>query len=67
MTPCETVEPMLLTVAQVASMLQIARSKAYEMVAQGEIPSVRLGRSVRVPRAALAAWVTSSTKTKRVV
>lgn len=66
MTSCDTMEPMLLTVAQVASLMQIARSRAYELVAQGVIPSVRVGRSVRVPRAALVAWVASSTSTQRV-
>jgi excisionase family DNA binding protein len=37
-----------LKVAEVAQMLRIARSRAYELVGSGEIPSVRIGRSVRV-------------------
>ncbi len=43
----------LLTVPEAAKLLRIGRNLAYELVARGEIPSVRLGRLIRVPRAAL--------------
>jgi excisionase family DNA binding protein len=39
----------LLKVDETAKILNIGRSKAYEMIAEGQIPSVRIGRSVRVP------------------
>ena len=39
-----------LKVPEVAKTLRIARSRAYELVADGEIPAVRIGRSVRVSR-----------------
>src|SRR5215210_769059 len=39
-----------LKVPEVAEVLRIARSRAYELVAEGEIPSIRIGRSVRVSR-----------------
>jgi excisionase family DNA binding protein len=39
-----------LKVPEVAEVLRIARSHAYELVGRGEIPSVRIGRSVRVSR-----------------
>ena len=35
---------------KVAEELRIARSRAYELVADGEIPAVKIGRSVRVSR-----------------
>ena len=35
-----------LKVPEVAEKLRIARSRAYELVADGEIPAVRIGRSV---------------------
>jgi excisionase family DNA binding protein len=44
-------------VPEVAEMLQIARSRAYELVGEGEIPSVRIGRSVRVNRRELEKWL----------
>ncbi|MBX6764579.1 MAG: helix-turn-helix domain-containing protein [Rubrobacteraceae bacterium] len=46
-----------LKVPEVAEVLRIARSRAYELVAEGEIPSVRIGRSVRVSRRELENWL----------
>ena len=46
-----------LKVPEVAQVLRIARSRAYELVAEGEIPSVRIGRSVRVSREELDRWL----------
>lgn len=42
-----------LTVAQAASALGISRGAAYEAVKTGELPTLRIGRRVLVPRAAL--------------
>ena len=42
-----------LTVDDAARLLGISRSLAYELVALGEIPSIRLGRRVLVPRRGL--------------
>ena len=40
-----------LTVPQVAEELQIPRTRAYELIAKGELPAVRVGeRSIRVNR-----------------
>jgi excisionase family DNA binding protein len=38
----------LLTLPQVAKLLQISESFAYRLAQNGEIPAVRMGRSVRV-------------------
>ena len=46
---------MTLTVEQAARELGISRSLAYEAVRVGEIPSIKIGRRVLVPRAALVA------------
>jgi excisionase family DNA binding protein len=47
--------PAFLTIDEAASILRIARATAYEMVAAGAIPVVKFGgRSLRVPRGALA-------------
>lgn len=46
-----------LKVPEVAEVLQIARSRAYELVGSGAIPSVRIGRSVRVSRKELDRWL----------
>ncbi len=46
-----------LKVPEVARIIRVARSRAYELVAEGEIPSVRIGRSVRVSRRDLDRWL----------
>ena len=52
-------EVILLTVPEAAKLLRISRNLAYELVARGEIPAIRLGRVIRVPRAPLEEWVKS--------
>lgn len=42
-----------LTVEEAAALLGISRAFAYEAVRRGEIPSIRIGRRVLVPRVAL--------------
>ncbi len=51
--------PVLFTVPQVCRMLQISRSKAYELVSTGEIPSIQIGRSRRIPAAQFRAYIDS--------
>lgn len=46
---------------EVARLLGLGRSKVYEMMQAGELPVVRIGRSVRVARAALEEWVRANT------
>ena len=50
-------ESLLLTVEEAASLLRIGRNTCYELVRQGRVPSVRLGRLIRVPRHALVNWL----------
>ncbi len=42
-----------LTVEEAAQLLGISRALAYELVGRGELPSIRLGRRIVVPRHAL--------------
>jgi excisionase family DNA binding protein len=46
-------ERLTLTVPEVASRLGLSRNGAYEAVAAGQIPAIRIGRRVLVPRTAL--------------
>jgi excisionase family DNA binding protein len=50
-------EPVLLTVEEVARLLRISRGKAYSLAATGELPTVKMGRSVRVRRDRLGVWL----------
>jgi excisionase family DNA binding protein len=44
---------LVLSVTEAAGLLGISRGLAYELVARGELPSLRLGRRIVVPRRAL--------------
>lgn len=52
----------LLSVPETAKLLRISRNLAYELVSQGEIPAIRLGRVIRVPRAGLEHWLDERTR-----
>jgi len=45
--------PLTLTVEEAAELLGIGRSVAYRAVQTGEIPAIRIGRRLLVPRARL--------------
>ena len=40
----------MLRPSQVAALLELSRSEVYRLIDRGDIPCVRFGRSVRVPR-----------------
>jgi excisionase family DNA binding protein len=44
---------LVLTVAEASELLGISRTHGYELVARGELPALRLGRRIVVPRRAL--------------
>ena len=45
--------PQVLTVREMASILRIGRNAAYQLIADGNIHCVYIGRSIRIPRSAL--------------
>jgi excisionase family DNA binding protein len=49
--------PAVLTVEEAARALRIGRTTAYEAVRTGAIPSVRIGRTLRISRHALEAML----------
>ena len=48
---------MLLTVRDVAVALRLDRTRTYALLRSGEIPVIRVGRAVRVPRDGLHRWI----------
>lgn len=50
-------QPLLVRPIEAARLLGIGRSKLFEMLARNELPVVRLGRCVRIPRADIVRWV----------
>lgn len=49
----ESRAPRFLTVAEVAQMARVSRMTVYRMVHAGELPAIRVGKSFRVPEAAV--------------
>ena len=53
MTNYDLVADGLCTISEAKDFLKISRSTLYEFLRSGEIPSVKVGRSCRIPRKAL--------------
>ncbi|MFI7429808.1 excisionase family DNA-binding protein [Micromonospora sp. NPDC049836] len=49
---------LMLTVEEAAQQLRIGRTQMFALIGSGQVNSVKIGRSRRVPRAALDAYVT---------
>jgi excisionase family DNA binding protein len=47
----------LLTVPEAASFLKLSKSQVYALCQQRVIPTITLGRSVRIPRDGLDSWL----------
>lgn len=52
----------LLTVDEVAQKLKLSKSMVYLLCQQGKLPTVRFGKSVRIPAEALATWLREQTQ-----
>lgn len=50
-------EPLLLTVTEAAKLLRISRNLCYELIAQKQLPHIRLGRRILLPRYGLEQWI----------
>ena len=55
-------EKLLLRPHEAAEALQLCRSKVYELIASGAIPSITIGKSRRVPLEGLREWVRAQTE-----
>lgn len=55
-------EKLLLRVSEAAELASVGRTTAYELIASGAWPVVRIGTAVRVPLAGLQAWVARETQ-----
>ena len=47
------------TVAEACKFLGISRTKLYEILGSGELPSAKIGRSRRIPKRSLVAYAAS--------
>ena len=53
----DQIEPLFFSVRQVAKLIGFSRTKTYELVQAGKIPSILVEGKTRVPRKALEAWI----------
>ncbi|WP_338833986.1 hypothetical protein MHLNE_03570 [Moorella humiferrea] len=49
--------PPVLTVPEVARLLRIGRAAAYELANRKDFPTIRVGRTIRIPREPLLRWM----------
>jgi excisionase family DNA binding protein len=52
-----------LTVQEMQRLLNIGSTKSYELIAMGQIPCVRIGRSIRINRRRLEEWLDQQSST----
>ena len=57
-----TLQKLLLTCKEAADALAISQRKLWSMTTSGEIPHIRIGRSVRYPVDELRQWILEQTK-----
>jgi excisionase family DNA binding protein len=50
-----------MTVVEIAAMMRVSRAMVYRLLHAGHLPSIRVGRSLRVPRQAVETYVRTST------
>jgi excisionase family DNA binding protein len=51
------VEKVLLSIPEAGQALHLGETKVKELVARGELPSVKIGKSRRIPAAAISSYV----------
>ena len=44
-------------VAEAAELVGVSRTKMYELIAAGDMPTIKIGSAVRVPADALREWI----------
>lgn len=54
--------PLVLNVNDVASILAISKVSAYELVKSSGFPVVRVGRRIKIPKAAFIEWLDDQSK-----
>lgn len=53
---------LLLTVSEACDQLRLGRTTVYQLIRDGRLPSLRVGRSRRIPAAALEQFIEQQTE-----
>lgn len=61
---CRSIEdlPLVLTIEDLMSILDIGRNSAYRLIRENQIRSIRIGTSIRIPRSALVEYFSGPTE-----
>ena len=54
--PKPLVEPLFLTIPQVAAMLGLGRTKVYDLIRKEGLPTAKFGTAIRVPAKEFREW-----------
>lgn len=46
------------TVPEIATLLQISKSKAYDLVNTEDVPTLKIGKTIRIPKVLFEEWLT---------
>ena len=57
---CQESLPLVLSVMDLAEILQIGRNRAYQLVNSGHIRVIRIGKSIRIPQSALLEYLNNA-------
>lgn len=52
-----TSDPHFWTVAEFSTLARVSKMSAYRLIHQGDLPAVHIGRSLRIPSDAVAAYL----------
>jgi len=58
-------ERLLYRTHEAAEAIGVSRARAYQLIAAGVLPSVKVGGSIRVPVDALRRWITEQLESQR--
>jgi prophage regulatory protein len=50
-------EKLLLKPSDLIQILGLGRSKVYELIATGQLPVIKIGRCIRIPKTSLEDWI----------
>lgn len=61
---CRSIEdlPLVLTIEDLMSVLDIGRNSAYRLIRENQIRSIRIGTSIRIPQTALVEYFSGPTE-----
>lgn len=55
-------ESMVYNIQETAELLKISKDKVYELVRQGQIKCIRMGKAIRVPKKYIEEFINGETK-----